>query len=156
MNPGELLILNLEEIRRRSIKLWQGIPADKLYWKPDAQVMSCIETVRHVLEADWSYMQMLQIGGSRDSEETPFTGQPYVSVQAEIEFSKPYRQALLQLVGSYTVEDLAAKKVDRSDRGYIRSFGDFLLRIGYHEAVHTGQLLDYLRTMDVLRPLMWD
>ena len=59
---NELLILNLEEIRRRSIKIWQGIPADMLDWKPDAEAMSCLETVRHVLESEWAYMQMLKSG----------------------------------------------------------------------------------------------
>jgi uncharacterized damage-inducible protein DinB len=156
MNSNELLILNLEEIRRRSIKIWQSIPVDRLDWKPDAEAMSCLETVRHVLESDWAYMQMLQSGGSRDSEDTPFTLRPYTDTAAEIEFAAPFRQELLQLVRSYTAKDLADKKVDRSDRGYIRTFGDFILRIGYHEAVHAGQLLGYLRTMNAPRPVIWD
>ena len=36
------------------------------------------------------------------------------------------------------------------------SAGDFLLRAAYHEAVHAGQMLDYLRTMGVARPSVWD
>jgi hypothetical protein len=51
---------------------------------------------------------------------------------------------------------LINKKVDRSDVGYIRTFGDFILRIGYHEAVHAGQLLGYLRMMNAPRPVIWD
>ncbi len=156
MNTNELLILNLEEIRRRSIKIWQGIPADKLDWKPDVKAMSCLEMVRHVLESDWAYKQMLQSGTSRDSEDTPFTTRPFTDVAAEIKFAEPFRQEFLQLVHSYTAEDLTDKKVDRSDRGYIRIFGDFILRIGYHESVHAGQLLDYLKTMEVPRPNIWD
>ena len=31
-----------------------------------------------------------------------------------------------------------------------------LLRVAYHESVHTGQLLDYLRTAGVPRELIWD
>lgn len=156
MNSNELLILNLEEIRRRSIKIWQSIPADKLDWKPDEKAMSSLEMMRHVLEGDWEYMQMLQSGASRDSEDTPFTTRPFMDVAAEIEFAEPFRQEFLQLVRSYTAEDLTDKKVDRSEHGYIRSFGDFILRIGYHESVHAGQLLDYLRTMEVPRPNIWD
>jgi len=30
-----------------------------------------------------------------------------------------------------------------------------LLRIAYHEAVHTGQLLSYLRTLGLERPMIW-
>jgi len=156
MNSNELLILNLEEIRRRSIKIWQGIPADRLDWKPDAEAMSCLKTVRHVLESEWAYMQMLKSGKSRDSEDTQFNPRPYTDVAAEIEFAEPYHQELLQLIGSYTTEELADKKVDRSDVGYIRTFGDFILRVGYHEAVHAGQLLAYLRTMNAPRPVIWD
>lgn len=40
--------------------------------------------------------------------------------------------------------------------GYIRDLGDMLLRIAYHESVHTGQLLDYLRTAGVPRINVWD
>ncbi len=118
--------------------------------------MSCLEMARHVLESDWAYMQMLQSGGSRDSEDTPFTPRPYMDVSAEIEFAAPYRQEFSRLVRSYTAEELADKKVDRSDVGYIRTFGDFILRIGYHEAVHAGQLLGYLRMMNAPRPVIWD
>jgi uncharacterized damage-inducible protein DinB len=34
--------------------------------------------------------------------------------------------------------------------------GDYLNRIAYHESVHTGQLLDYLRTIGIERPQIWD
>ncbi len=47
-------------------------------------------------------------------------------------------------------------QIDRSESGYVRSLGDMLLRIAYHEAVHTGQLLDYLRTADIERVRVWD
>lgn len=30
------------------------------------------------------------------------------------------------------------------------------MRIAYHEAVHTGQLLNYMRNMGVERPDIWD
>ena len=45
MNAKELLILNFEEVRRRSIKVWKGIDEELLYWRPDADAMSCIEMV---------------------------------------------------------------------------------------------------------------
>ncbi|MBJ8050318.1 DinB family protein, partial [Bacillus cereus group sp. N18] len=31
-----------------------------------------------------------------------------------------------------------------------------LMRIAYHEGVHTGQMLDYMRTMKIERPNIWD
>jgi uncharacterized damage-inducible protein DinB len=156
MQSAELLTLNLEEVRRRSVKVWQAIPADRLQWRPDAEAMTCIEMVRHVLEGEWLYMQMLRSGGSLASEDSPFNPRPYTDVAAEIAFAEPYRKEFLELVGSYTAEELTSRRVDRADKGYVRAVGDFILRIAYHESVHAGQLLGYLRSMDVPRPNIWD
>ena len=150
------MTFNFEEVRRRSVKVWQGIPAERLQWKPDAEAMTCIEMVRHVLEGEWLYMQMLRRGGSLESEESPFNPRPYTDVAAEIAFAEPYRQEFLKLIGSYTAEELTTRKVERTDKGYVRTAGDFMLRIAYHESVHAGQLLGYLRLMDVPRPNIWD
>jgi uncharacterized damage-inducible protein DinB len=156
MNANEILVLNLEEIRRRSIKIWREIPADKLSWKPDAEAMSCLEMVRHVLEADFLYSQMMKSGGKLDSDETPFTNRAWTNVDDELTFAESHRRDFIDYVKSLSPEDLAEKNVDRSERGYVRPFGDFVLRIGYHEAVHAGQMLDYLRTTEAPRANIWD
>ena len=156
MKSAELLILNCEETRRRSTKAWRVLPNDRLHWKPDAEAMSCIEMIRHVLEGEWFYMQMLRSGGSVESETSPFNLRPYTNVENEITFAEPYRKEFLALVRSSTPEELSAKKVDRTDKGYVRTFGDFILRMAYHESVHTGQFLSYLRMMDAPRPSIWD
>src|ERR687883_340660 len=106
MQPVTLLTLNSEEVRRRSIRIWQSIRADRLHWRPDPEAMSCIEMVRHVLEGEWLYMQMLRTGGSLKSDESPFNPRPYTDVAAEIEFAEPYRKEFLKLVRSYTAEEL--------------------------------------------------
>src|SRR2546423_2094893 len=121
MQSTELLILNFEEVRRRSVKAWQGIPAERLQWKPDAEAMTCIEMVRHVLEGEWLYMQMLRSGGSPESDESPFNPRPYIDVAAETAFAEPYREEFLKLVGSYTAEELITRKVVRADKGYVRT-----------------------------------
>jgi uncharacterized damage-inducible protein DinB len=156
MESSELLILNLEEVRRRSLKVWHSIPLDGLHWKPDPEAMTCIETIRHVLEGEFVYMQILKSGGSLSSEETPFTGRAYEGVEDEMRFAAPFRAQFLDLVRSYPPRDLSTRLIDRSDKGYVRRLGDFILRIGYHESVHTGQLLSYLRSMNVARPNIWD
>jgi uncharacterized damage-inducible protein DinB len=156
MSPQTLLLINFEEIRRRSLKVWSGIPDDKLYWKPDTDAMSCIEMVRHVLEADYEYMEIIKAGGSIKDLSSPFASRLFISVDDELTFAIPYRKTFLEFVQSFSVRDLEQLEVDRSDIGYVRKLGDFLLRIGYHEAVHCGQILDYLRTMQVKRPNVWD
>ena len=156
MNPCDVIRLNAEEVRRRSIKLWEGIPADKLAWKPDPEARSCIEIVRHVLEGEYLYMMMVRTGRTVPDESSPFLGRPYTSVRDELSFAAPFHQEYLDFLVSLTTDDLTSIRIDRSEVGYIRSAGDFLLRAAYHEAVHAGQLLDYLRTMGVARPSVWD
>jgi uncharacterized damage-inducible protein DinB len=152
----ELLLVNFEEIRRRSIKVWTAIPADKLHWKPDDEAMSCINMVRHVLEGEYLYMEIIKARGSLKEVVSPFEHRPFVSVADELAFAVPYRKAFLELVQSFSVQDLDSIQIDRSDVDYVRKLGDFLLRVGYHEAVHCGQMLGYLRTMQLARPDIWD
>jgi hypothetical protein len=35
MTQTELLLINFEETRRRSIMLWSALPEGKYFWKPD-------------------------------------------------------------------------------------------------------------------------
>jgi uncharacterized damage-inducible protein DinB len=79
-----------------------------------------------------------------------------VSVEKELEFAKPFRKEFLNTIRLFNEEDLLNIEINRSDVGYVRKLGDMLLRIAYHESVHTGQLLDYLRTAGVPRPKIWD
>jgi uncharacterized damage-inducible protein DinB len=156
MTASELLLVNFEEIRRRSIKVWTALPTDKLHWKPDDGAMSCIEMIRHLLEGEYSYMEIVKARGSVKGLSSPFEQRPFVSVDDELAFAVLYRKAFLELVQGCSVQDLEIVQIDRLDVGYIRTLGDFLLRIGYHEAVHCGQMLDYLRTMQIERPDIWD
>ncbi len=156
MTVNDLLILNLEEVRRRSMKIWQAIPPDRNGWRPDDEAMTCIESVRHVLEGEYLYVTMLRNGGSLESEESPWTSRPMTSIESEMEFAAPYRKEFLDLLRAYRPEQLSTMKVDRSDKGYVRGAADFILRMAYHEAVHAGQMLGYLRMMNVPRPDIWD
>ncbi|MEH7118928.1 DinB family protein [Neobacillus vireti] len=156
MNSIELIILNLKEVRRRSIKVWRSIPEEKLCWKPDKEAMNCQEMVRHVLESEHYYHLALKNKGSLSVFNSPFENRPFTSVNSELEFAEPYRNQFINTIRSFSEEDLTNIKIDRSDAGYIRNLGDMILRIAYHESVHTGQLLDYLRTAGVPRIRIWD
>ncbi|SCX84718.1 DinB family protein [Lysinibacillus fusiformis] len=156
MNAIDVLVLNFEEVRRRSIKLWTSIPQEKLLWKPDPEAMSCIEMIRHVLESEHYYYQAIKNKGSLANYKSPFENQPYTTVEAELLLAEPYRLEFMETVQSFANEDLTSIQIDRSDVGYIRDLGDMLLRVAYHESVHTGQLLDYLRSANVTIPKIWD
>ncbi|GEC88764.1 DinB family protein [Brevibacillus brevis] len=63
MNENDLLILNFEEVRRRSIKVWRAIPKEMLNWKPDDKAFTCGEMIRHVIEGEFLYHQIFDPTG---------------------------------------------------------------------------------------------
>ena len=156
MTPNELIILNYEEIRRRSIKLWNGIPEKFYHWQPDKDAMSLIETVRHVLESPFIYQQIIKNRGDKGNLISPWEARPYTNIADEISFAQPYREDYLEMVRSFTPQDLLEIEIIRPELGQRRKLGDYLLRIAYHEAVHAGNILSYLRTLGIERPNIWD
>ncbi|MCZ8520279.1 MULTISPECIES: DinB family protein [Paenibacillus] len=156
MNAIEAIVHNLSEVRRRSIKIWESIPDEFLDWRPDSEAMSMKEMIRHVLDSEHYYHLALLNEGSLSAYESPYETRAFTTLQEELRFSEKYRNAFMNTVTSYAQEDLTRIQIDRSDVGYIRSLGDMLMRIAYHEAVHSGQLLDYLRTAGLERPRVWD
>ncbi|PGK51660.1 hypothetical protein CN918_28100 [Priestia megaterium] len=156
MNSIEILLLNIKEVRRRSELIWRAIPTNALSWRPDDDALSCFEMIRHVLDSEHYYHLALKNKGSLIAYESPFEKREYVSVEEELNFARPYREAYISTIKDYSEEDLHAIKIDRSDVGYIRPLGDMIQRITYHESVHAGQLLDYLRTAGIKRPNIWD
>jgi uncharacterized damage-inducible protein DinB len=156
MNQIDLIVLNFEEIRRRSMKVWQAIPTNMLNWKPDEKALTCAEMVRHVLESEYIYLQILQNRKSITNPENPYDLIEFTNVQDDLDRAVPLRNEFINYLKSIEVSELESVEIDRSDVGYIRTLGDMLLRVAYHESVHTGQLLDYMRTMNIERPNIWD
>ncbi|MBS2967816.1 DinB family protein [Metabacillus sp. KIGAM252] len=158
MNAIDLIVLNFEEVRRRSIKVWKYLPEEMLNWKPDENALTCAEMIRHLVESEFFYHQILIRRGSHSLSDliNPYDTKEFTTVDAELTFAHPYREEFLNYIKSFRAIDLEIIKIDRSDAGYVRTLGDMLLRIAYHESVHTGQLLDYMRTMEIDRPKVWD
>ncbi len=156
MHAKELFILNFEEARRRSIKVWKNISEENLFWKPDPGAMSCFEMIRHVLESENIYHQIILQRGALGSYESPLTGNPYTTVDDELKNAQPYREKFLKMVHSLTQKELDEVYITRKEKNQHRKLGDYLLRMAYHEAVHTGQLLHYLRTLHAPRAVIWD
>lgn len=157
MNAIDVSVLNLKETRRRSIKLWRSLPDSLIAWRPDNEAMSFGEMIRHVWSAGDGYHMILKHNGSLKKEmHRPYDDEPIISVEKEIELSQPYFDDFIEYVQSISVEELDSRLIDRSDVGYQRYLGDMLLRIAYHDAVHAGQFLQYLRMVNIERPLIWD
>jgi uncharacterized damage-inducible protein DinB len=156
MQAIEIIQLNFEEIRRRSIKLWEGIKPESYFWKPDPDAMSCIEMIRHVLESEHLFHTIVNRRGNLGDYPSPWKDKPYLDLHVELSFAQSFRDEFMQTIQSFSSEDLTTIEIIRSELGQRRKLGDYLNRIAYHESVHTGQLLDYLRTLNTKRPLIWD
>jgi uncharacterized damage-inducible protein DinB len=156
MTQTDLIILNYEEIRRRSIKLWSALPTDKYNWKPDEAAMTCIEMIRHILEGEHLFNIIVNNKGNIGDYVSPWANLSYTTLQAELDFAKTYREQFLQTIKSFSAEDLSTIEIIRTEKNQRRTLGDYLQRIAYHEAVHTGQMLSYYRTIGIEIPLIWD
>ncbi len=156
MNAIEIILLNFSEIRRRSIKLWYGIPDEHLHWKPDEKALSILEMIRHVLETEHLFHIIIRNRGNLGDYPSPWENLEYTNVKNELEFAEKYRLEFLNMIHGLKEADLENVRIERTEVGQSKKLGDYLNRIAYHESVHTGQLLDYLRTAGIKRPQVWD
>lgn len=156
MISGEVILLNFKEVRRRSVKLWEGIPAEFYFWQPDANAMHCLEMVRHVLEGEHLFHMIVNNRGNLGDYLSPWENRPYSNLHDELAFAEPYRNEFMESIRSFSSSDLTHVEIVRTEKGQKRRLGDYLLRIAYHESVHAGQMLSYLRTLGLERPLIWD
>jgi len=155
MNQSELIILNFTEIRKRSIKLWNGLPEKYYNWKPDEKAMSASEMIRHVLEADYGWNIIIN-QGDMTNYKTPWKNRPFINLKDELEFAKLFRKTFLESIRQFSDKELNETEIVHPGNGEKKILGKYLLRIGYHESVHTGQFLSYLRAMKIDRPKIWD
>ncbi len=118
--------------------------------------MSFGEMIRHVWSSTFYYHMILKNNGSINDIHFPYDDEPITCVKKEIELAQSCFVDFIEYVQSISIAELDARLIDRSDVGYQRYLGDMLLRIAYHDAVHAGQFLQYLRMVDLGRPLIWD
>jgi uncharacterized damage-inducible protein DinB len=156
MNAKELILYNFSEIRRRSLKVWKSIPEEALQWRPDSTALSCLEMIRHVLQAENEFHHIVLHRGDLGDFVSPIANRPYSTVEDELACAQPYREKFLRTINSFTLKELDEVDIIRKEKNQHRKLGDYLLRIAYHESVHTGQLLSYLRSMELGRPNVWD
>ena len=155
MTAIDSIILNFEEIRKRSIKLWHGITPEFYNWRPDSQALSCIEMIRHVLETENIYQLIITKKGDPGEFVSPWKDQPFTDLQNELEFAMPFRKIFLDTIRGFTIDQLSSIEIVRKER-VTRNLAAFLFRCSYHESVHAGQFLSYLRTLGLERPNIWD
>ncbi|HAS39062.1 MAG TPA: DinB family protein [Microscillaceae bacterium] len=156
MNSIDLILLNFAETRRRSIKLWQSIPEEHWHWKPDEEAFSVLEMIRHVLETEHLFHTIVQNRGNLGDYPSPWENLPYQDLQHELDFAQKYREALLNMIKDLQEADLENIIIRRTEVGQVKKLGDYLNRMVYHEAIHTGQMQIYMRALNIDRSMIWD
>lgn len=156
MNSIDLILLNFSEIRRRSIKLWEGIPSEYYFWKPDKDAFSIIEMIRHVLEGEHLFHKIIENRGDLGQYKSPWEGIEYFDLDNELNFSRKYREQFIAMIKSLDESEFRIVKIERTEVGQSKLLGDYLNRIAFHESVHTGQMLSYLRTLGIPCAKIWD
>jgi uncharacterized damage-inducible protein DinB len=156
MNAIDVILLNFSEIRRRSIKLWSGIPNGYLNWKPDEDAFTIIEMIRHVLEGEYLFHRIIENRGNLGDYESPWNNLEFTNLKNELHIAELYREKFISMISKLHESDLKTIRIERTEANQSKELGDYLNRIAYHESVHTGQLLSYLRTLGVDRPQIWD
>ena len=156
MNAIKIILLNFSEVRRRSLKLWRDIPKEYLNWKPDEKAFTILEMIRHVLEGEHLFHTIIEKRGDLGNYKSPWENLPYVDLETELEFSKKYRDNFINMIENLDELDLKHIKIERKEVGQSKILGDYLNRMAYHESVHTGQILSYLRFANINRPQIWD
>lgn len=156
MNAVESILLNFSETRRRSIKLWKDIPDEFLNWKPDVDAFSIIEMIRHTLEGEHLFHIIIKNRGDLGNYKSPWENLAYSDLKNEFSFAEKYRSSFMEMIKTFNEADLENIRIERKEVGQSKTLGDYLNRMVYHEAVHAGQMLGYLRTLGLKRPKIWD
>ncbi|MDE3144953.1 MAG: DinB family protein, partial [Bacteroidota bacterium] len=91
MNITDTYILNFEEVRRRSIMIWKGLPEEFNNWKPDKDAESFIEVIRHVLECEQLFHMRIIKRGILTNYISPWADRPIISLEDELKFAATFR-----------------------------------------------------------------
>jgi uncharacterized damage-inducible protein DinB len=157
MKALDLFLLDYQESRRRFLMVAASFPNELLTWRPDIGALSVGETIRHVLLHDLSWLKILQEKRlPTDEEHLHLLDRPYTDLQDEIDRSIQYQKEFIELIKTYNEEELLSIYISWPHKPIKRTLGDTLERKSYHDAVHTGQLLQYLRMLNIERPMIWD
>ncbi|MBG9587268.1 DinB family protein [Cytobacillus firmus] len=157
MDALHLIIFNLEEARRRSLKVWRALPCELYNWKPKLHNYDCIEIIHHILEREYQSFLMLQNKNFMNLNSLPIlTNDKNLTIDDILKLYNPYHKQFIELIKTINPHDLFNVEVDCINIENKRYLGDFLLRLAYHESFHTGQLVSYLKLANNNSVLIFD
>ncbi|MBI3949463.1 MAG: DinB family protein [Acidobacteria bacterium] len=159
MTLTEVLISYKNKLRGRTMDLLKKAPEDRLGWRPVPGALSLGQLIHHigqadmawtkVLRGDWSLGQFLYVRRGMDLLEV--IGE-VDSLSDELETLEITHQELVKWIAAQTDEDL-----DRVYEGaeWTVTGRDIVLGLCEHESHHRGQIVTYLRLLEVKDPQPW-
>ena len=117
MNSIEIILLNFSETRRRSIKLWEGIPNEFLNWKPDKKAFSIIEMIRHTLESEHLFHTIIKKRGDLGNYESPWKNLEYSDLKNELNIAKKHQKNFIDMIKVLNESDLENIRIERKEVG---------------------------------------
>lgn len=135
--------------------IWNFIDNDFIHFKPDDKAMTVIEMIAHVLTCERIYHARLKASGLAKNEEKIWNAPVCNSIQEQLDAAKIHRANFMDYLSSLSENDFIGRRVIIPERKQNIGLTDYLARMIYHESVHTGQLLSYLRIGGHERPDIW-
>jgi len=159
MKQSEMLINYKNAIRGRTVDVLKKVPEDKLNWRPAPGVLSLGQLIHHIGQADmawtkvlqgvWELAQFLTVRRSMDLLEV--IGE-VESLTDELESLEITHQELLKWIAAQSDEGLEKLYEGPGRRITGR---EIILGLCEHESHHRGQIVTYLRLLDVPEPRPW-
>ncbi|MEM9024233.1 MAG: DinB family protein, partial [Bacteroidota bacterium] len=118
-------------------------------WKPRGAMFTCLEMVRHVLEREYLFFQVIEHQGSPDGFQSPWDGRSYGDLKQELDFAQPFRMAFMHRLATFHDQDLNVVILETGSHNGTKTLGEHLDQMIHHETLHLGEMAGYLRTLNI-------
>jgi uncharacterized damage-inducible protein DinB len=159
MNLSQVLIDHKNGLRRRTMEVIRKTPEDKLNWRPAAGILSLGQLVHHIGQADMAWTKVLE--GAWDLEQfmTIRRNMDLVEGIGAVE-SLTDEVESLEITHQELVKWIAAQSDDELEQvyegaGLKLTAREIVLGLCEHESHHRGQIVTYLRLLDVSDAQPW-
>lgn len=84
------------------------------------QVINALEMIRHILEGQHLFHKSVENRGNIGDYISPCEGLPYINLENELEFAKPYREKFIKTIAMFEASQLLTIEIVRSEKGQCR------------------------------------
>ena len=140
MNTADLLIMQLQFARSRSISLWKSFSDAFLFSYDDATGIQPIEVIRKTLESDFVHLHNILRRGNTGAGENPLSRPGIESIEDELRWVQPFREKLLQLIYSFPHDAFADLSISCKGGGTGICLANYISRMIQHENELAGEL----------------